>query len=249
MPMVVSFSRLPDNPNAVAFLYGPYVLSAGPGSEDMELSRTGIMVDISTRNMEIKDYLKLKNHTVNEWLKDLSANLLKTDGKMEFRLKNTDEDDSLIFIPHYLRVKERYGIYWYLFDTDSDDLRKELRQKEEARKKLESATIDSIPIGNDQYELQHETQGENTFADTYNGAKFREARKGGWFSYKMTVSPDCMNQLRLEMLKKRQRSKAEIYADGTLITTIETPQIHSPVFYHELKDIPKELTSGKSKLQ
>ncbi len=44
LPMNVFVSRLPDNPNAVGFQYGPVVLSAALGTEDLIQAQTGIMV-------------------------------------------------------------------------------------------------------------------------------------------------------------------------------------------------------------
>ena len=45
-PMRVSAHTLPDNPHAAAFTYGPYVLSADLGTEDMEETTTGVDVTV-----------------------------------------------------------------------------------------------------------------------------------------------------------------------------------------------------------
>ena len=172
--MSVTYESLADNRNTVGFKYGPVVLSAGLGTDNMEVSRTGVDVTIPTRNMEIKDYILIKDMTVDEWLAGIGSHLVKRPGTLEFVLRNTDEDDRLVFTPHYKRHDERYGIYFTLFDKDSDSYKEFLKKKEEKRR-LEMMTVDLLPVGNDQYELQHEVRGEKTFSDTWNGYNCRGA--------------------------------------------------------------------------
>jgi DUF1680 family protein len=112
-PFFVQASRLPDNPNAVAFKYGPLVLSAGLGTAAM--TTTGHAWTIAaTSPGGLQDTIKIPSGTVDAWLADIQKNLVQTPGKLEFKLKNTDSDDKLVFIPHYSRYQDRYGIYWKL---------------------------------------------------------------------------------------------------------------------------------------
>ena len=115
LPMKVVPYELPDNEQAVAFKYGPIVLSAGLGTEDMIESSTGVDVTIPTKNLTIKDFITV-NEEVNKWLNNIENNLVKTDNKLEFRLRNTDEDNNLVFTPHYMQYREKYGIYWHMIE-------------------------------------------------------------------------------------------------------------------------------------
>lgn len=114
-PMKVVPYKLPDNEQVVAFKYGPIVLSAGLGVEDMIESSTGVDVTIPTKNLIIKDFI-IVNGEVNKWLNNIENNLVKTENKLEFRLRNTDEDNNLLFTPHYMQYRERYGIYWHIVE-------------------------------------------------------------------------------------------------------------------------------------
>ena len=116
-PMEVQVSRLADNQNAVAFTYGPVVLSAGLGSASM--TTTGHAWTIAaTKPSGIQDSIAINGgSTINSWLSNLKTNLVQTPGKLEFKLKNTDSDDKLLFIPHYSRYQDRYGIYFKLSGT------------------------------------------------------------------------------------------------------------------------------------
>jgi MYXO-CTERM domain-containing protein len=115
-PLFVQTSRLQDNQNAVAFTYGPLVLSAGLGTASM--TTTGHAMTIAaTSPGGLQDTIKINTGTINDWLSGIQTNLVQTAGKLEFNLKGTDSDGKLVFIPHYSRYKDRYGIYWKLSGT------------------------------------------------------------------------------------------------------------------------------------
>ena len=71
--MDVQVSRLPDNPDVVAFTYGPIVLSAGLGTERMEsepqwASEKATIPD----DLEIKDNIVINSGSIEDWLADIS---------------------------------------------------------------------------------------------------------------------------------------------------------------------------------
>jgi hypothetical protein len=64
--------------------------------------REDINVDLSTSS------------SVDNWLSNITANLVQTPGTLNFTLRNTDADNELVFTPHYQRYTDRYGIYFAL---------------------------------------------------------------------------------------------------------------------------------------
>jgi DUF1680 family protein len=117
LPMEVQVSRLPDNQNAVAFTYGPIVLSAGLGTSQMTTAPHA-MVIMATMPTGIQDTITINSGTgIETWLGNIKSNLVQTAGKLEFTLKGTDSDSKLTFIPHYSRYLDRYGIYFKLAGT------------------------------------------------------------------------------------------------------------------------------------
>ncbi len=118
IPAEVQVSRLPDNQNAVAFTYGPLVLSAGLGTASMTTLSHGVQVLIANATTGVQDTITINSGTtINSWLANINSNLVQTAGKLEFNLKNTDSDGKLLFIPHFSRYQDRYGIYWKLAGT------------------------------------------------------------------------------------------------------------------------------------
>jgi uncharacterized protein len=117
-PLMVGVSRLQDNQNAVAFTYGPVVLSAGLGTSSMTTAPQGVQVLQATKPSGLQESITISSGTtINDWLANIGKNLVQTPGKLEFNLKGTDSDGKLVFIPHYSRYQDRYGIYFKLAGT------------------------------------------------------------------------------------------------------------------------------------
>lgn len=244
---------LHDNKHCIGLKYGPVVLSAGLGTEAMEESKTGVDVTISTKTVSIKDFITVKasdgsgystEEDVDAWIADIDKNVVKAPGKLEFSLKGTDSGD-LVFTPHYKRYQDRYGIYWNIVARDSKALQNHIKEaKEHARK--ERVQIDSIPLGNDQYELLHNIQGENTGAGTFNGLMLRHAwSEKGWFSYDMKVKQGVKNYLLVKYFSGNAGRTFNIYIDNILLKeeTIENKVPNG--FYEEYYPLSEELIKDK----
>lgn len=243
IPMEVTMHPLPDNSHVIAFKYGPIVLSAELGSEDMEESKTGVDVTIATCNISLKDFITISEGSVEDWLANIHQNVVKQEGKLEFSLKNTDSDD-LIFTPHYRQHTQRYGMYWNMVCKDSKALQNHiLQQKDKARR--ERVAIDSIPLGNDQYELLHNIKGENTGAGTFNGLQLRHAWKDGWFSYDMKVDPSVSNYLCVKYFSGNVGRTFNIYFNDVLYLEETIENVNPDNFYDKYYPIPKETMQGK----
>ena len=247
LPCGVTVSSLPDNPKAIAFKYGPIVLSAGLGTEDMQISSTGVMVNIPTKNMPIKDFIVIPELEIHEWIGGIQDNLVREEGRLAFKLKHTDEDHHLIFIPHYMQHKERYGIYWNLVKPNSPELKQLLLQKVE-KDKLEEMTIDSILIGNDQYELEHEIQGEQTEAGNFDNLNYRMVQEKGWFSYKMKVDNKEINILQTKYHSRLSGSTVQIYVNNIMIAKETIKPIEPFGIYTKSYCIPLELTQNHNQV-
>jgi uncharacterized protein len=118
-PIEVQVSRLPDNQNAVAFTYGPVVLSASLGTAQMLTIGHGYTIAATLpAGVMLQDTITINSGTtINDWIANIKNNLVQTAGKLEFTLKNTDSDSKLTFTPQYQRYQDRYGIYFKLAGT------------------------------------------------------------------------------------------------------------------------------------
>ncbi len=110
MHMQITVHPLADNKNCVAFKYGPYLLSADMGQDNMTTDVTGVNVTIPNPCDNMSDVLVIQNDTVGNWLENINENLVKWENELKFTLKGADRE--LIFSPHYKQHTSRYGIYF-----------------------------------------------------------------------------------------------------------------------------------------
>ena len=117
LPMKITVHPLPDNKNAVAFKYGPWVLSADMGTNKMQTGVTGVNVTIPMEDETISDVLVIENDSIENWVKNINENLVQEDNTLKFTLKGTNQ--KLTFLPHYKQHTNRYGIYFHLEEKGS----------------------------------------------------------------------------------------------------------------------------------
>lgn len=249
LPTEVKVSRLPDNPNSVAFCYGPLVLCAKLGTEQMIATNHWASIKPTMpEEVMIKDYIIVQNGSVDQWIDNIHTNLVKTPGKLEFTLEGTDE--KLKLVPFYSEYKERYGIYFRMVELDSPALQKIVEERKNVKKRVE-ATIDSVQVTNDQFELVHNLQG-NSSGGFFVGHNLRqaygEADGEGWFSYDFNVDPLVDNYLSTSYYSGDAGRSFNIYIDDQLLVE-ETIDDQSPQDFYDVRyPIPSEWLKDKAKV-
>ena len=237
MPMSITVHSLPDNENAVAFKYGPWVLSADMGTNNMNTGTTGVDVTVPLWDTSLSDTLIVEKGTVNKWLRNIEENLVKIGDSLEFKLNGTNQE--LIFSPHYKQHTNRYGIYFRLAD-----FRTELPENEEDK----YTVIDSLPVGNDQYEFSHNLQSENSTSGSFNGLIYRDALSDGWFSYDMAVDNTVTNYLKVKYFSGDVGRKFKIFVDGEVLADVTLENPYPNNFYDVYYEIPQEMIGDKDKI-
>ena len=235
MNMKVVAHPLPDNENTVAFKYGPWVLSANMGNRDMNTSTTGVDVTIPLWDATTSDILVVEKGTVKKWLRNLEENLVKSDDGLEFTLKGTNQN--LVFSPHYKQHTNRYGIYFTLADSKT-----KLPENQDDK----YVVIDSLPIGNDQYEFSHNLKSENSTSGNYKGLMFRDATSEGWFSYDMKVDNTVTNYLKVKYYSGDVGRKFKIFVDDMLLADVTLQNPNPNNFYDIYYEIPQDMIGEKS---
>lgn len=255
MPMEVEVETTADNAYFAAFKYGPVVLAAELGSNNIEVSEgNGILVRVGTKDAEAKDTITIQNMTVDEWKANITENLVRIedseDGKVQFQLKNTDSDE-LIFSPYYEQHTQRYGIYMYLEEPDSQASQERiLAEKEQLREEEISVDyLDSFDDNNSERAKNLQTGGD-TSVGSYNGRTYRHAENGGWWSYDLAVDPDAEhNYLGCTWYSGDQGRSFEIYINDQLLQTVTiNNKAGNNVFYEDLYDITDFISEGAEKV-
>ncbi len=244
MPMNIQVKGLPDNPNVAAFRYGPYVLSAALGNEKMNTTYTGVEVLVPEKDLEIPDYIVLEETNISQWKKHINRYLRKKAGIPEFEFKQRENEEPLIFKPHYRNYEERYGIYWKVFAAGSAELEAEL-QKKEKRNTRSSIAVDLIPIGNDQYELAHGIKGEQTDIIRQDGHVCRYLKEDGWVSYIMKTESE-KQVLCVTYWGSEEESQCSIFINGQFLAAENTEKQGGEAYLFKEYLLPEDLISGNS---
>ena len=255
MPMQVEVESTADNANFVAFKYGPVVLAAELGSNDITASQgNGILVRVGTEDTSAKDTITVQNMSVDDWKANVTENLVRIedseDGKVQFQLKNTDSEE-LIFSPYYELHDQRYGIYMNLEEPDSQESQDRiLLEKEQLREEEISVDyLDSFDDNNSERAKNLQTGGE-TSVGSFDGRTYRHAENGGWWSYDLTVDPDAdHNYLGCTWYSGDQGRSFEIYVNDQLLQKVTINNTAGTnVFYEDLYDITNFIPEGEEKV-
>jgi hypothetical protein len=109
-------------------------------------------------------------------------------GPLHFRIKDViepAEPKGLPLMPFFRLHERRYQMYWELTTAEQIAARKEkLAAEERARAAREAATLDSIAVGEQQSEVEHDLKGERMASGIHNGRRWRH---GAWIQY--TLDP------------------------------------------------------------
>ncbi|MDY5576997.1 MAG: glycoside hydrolase family 127 protein [Lachnospiraceae bacterium] len=207
LPMEMKAYNLPDGESVYAFKYGPVVLSAKLGSTDMKTTTTGVNVSIPASKLIEEKYISdgtetvsVTNGTVADFMKNINDNLVKTEGKLEWTLENTDAN--LTFVPHYSQHTERYGIYFnYISNTGAINATKYIQDK--ATDRFNQALLDTVQPAYGQYEDDelHEMQESGNGSVGNVSETTRYAKAGGAFVYTMKAAKGEDNCLQLTFKK------------------------------------------------
>lgn len=179
IPEEVKAYPLPDNKSVYGFKYGPVVLSAELGKQDMVTGSTGMWVTIPKEAITPTEHIMLskEGQSVGAFMQDISEYLVKDANSMKFTLKGTDTE--LTFSPHYLQYSQRYGIYWNFISSGTviDDM-----------PRAKTVVVDTVQPGYGQYENDnlHNMKETNTQGIT-DDSTYRYAKSGGSFSYRMAI--------------------------------------------------------------
>lgn len=200
IPMSVRIESMPDNPNRIAFLYGPLVLAGDFGPINAELGSDRALASVLIGDREM-----------------LTDSLIQSNvSKNVFRMKGLGYPGDHELRPFYPMHDHRYSVYWDLFTPEEWKLIEvEYREAVENNLLLEQLTVDSVQPAEMQPERDHNFEGEYVGLGKIYNRKYRDSWINGWFSFTMEVLPEEQVDLVVTYLKSNDTSVAfDITADG-----------------------------------
>ncbi len=249
LPMSLRTEPLPHSDGKiVALMYGPHqlvaVVPSAPGVADPAKQRYG-------------DHLKSPGRVSTTPPVLIAADTAKllasigTDaaaGFGAFRVSGSVmQPADLALVPFHRVYQEHYAAYFPLYTPEAWAARQdEIRAKEAARAALEAATLDRVEPGFQQSEVEHQFASDRSETGDFRDRKWRDALPGGgWFSYRLAVSPDKPVALVTTHWGGDRGREYELWVDDHRIA-VRLPAGDREGFFDAAYALPPQLTRGKT---
>lgn len=231
MPMRVYTESMPDNPNRVAFLYGPLVLAAKQGNvEPKGLTGTPILL---TEKREATTFTQ------------------KLGNSLVFETIGVGHPTDIQLVPFNGIHEGRYNVYWDFFTANEwDKAKRDYDDETRKAKELEALTIDYLQPGDSLSEIKHSLTHAKSYHGKDNGRYWRDAREGGHITCTMTILPNTKQNLQLTFWGSDGGGRIlfHVLVDGEIIATQEVRQNFPNRFFEATFELPSRLLVGKSSI-
>jgi len=191
LPMHASFEQMPNVSKYIALSYGPILLGAKTGTQELDGQ---VADDGRWSHIANGPLMELGSAPIIEGRRDSILQCLQpVDGRpLTFQASGLFPDQpnyqSLVLEPFYQIHDSRYMIYWMsLSRPEYSSAIAALKKEEQEALELDRRTIDALGTGQQQPEADHSMKESNTFSRVFKNEYYRDARKGGYFSYQMAT--------------------------------------------------------------
>jgi uncharacterized protein len=233
LPMGLHLSRLPDNPNRAAILYGPVVLAG-------ELGRVETS-DVSTQRAYgpagdpvPAPFFVVKGEDLRSWIVPVEGR------RIAFRTREAGRPNEVTLSPYYRLFDQRYALYWDIYTEAEWTV---LQQKSQA---LPLGVIDSVILGDATSEDEHNFQGFRVRRGQEGGSAWISC--GDWMKFDLALPVSRQAVLECKILSPDSGKVFSVFADGKKLAQPAIPE-EQPAGMTMLRyPVPTEVTSGKRRI-
>jgi len=244
-----TIEHLPNVPNYIAFMHGPILLCAKTGTEDLK----GLIADDGRwGQLAVGEKLPVDKAPIliEDDIQHIAEKLVPIKDKpLNFSLNvKMINPIQVQFQPFYQIHDARYMMYWLaLTNNGYKSYLDSLSNIEKEKIALEDRTIDKVAPGEQQPEVDHAIQKENSGTGNTNGVFFRDARDNGYFSYELATNSESNLSLVVRYWGAEWGNrKFDIYIDNEkLLTEDNTGRWNQSMFKDVVYTIPDAMLSGK----
>jgi uncharacterized protein len=253
LPMHNTLEHLPNVPEYIALMHGPILLGAKTGTEDLK----GLIADDSRWGQYAGGtYLPVDKAPilVEDDIKNAGIKLEPVKGnplyfKLNVKMINPVE---LTLEPFYQIHDARYMIYWLALTTKGyKTYIDSLANIEKGKLTVEKRTIDYVATGEQQPEVDHFMQKENSGTGNNLNEFFRDAGDEGYFSYDLSTNSEQSLSLLVRYWGAEWGSrKFDILIDDEkLVTEDNTNRWNLSMFKNVIYQIPDSMVNGKKHIR
>ncbi len=247
LPMGLHTYTARDSKNKVAFMYGPVVLAGALGTENFPTT------DLVSDHTSLDSAASISVPDIITDNKDPESFITPTDlANLEFEMNTGSATVELM--PYFTLHHQRYSLYWNLYGEDEEI------DKDEFTIALDAATLDTVRPNEQQPEVDHAMQSNNSYSGYFDTAArgWRDARGAdGYFSYEMKVDPQKDNYVMALYWGGDGDFSADgvsytrdfsILADDTVIGTQTLNNNSAGNLIYVYYKIPADVVEGKEKV-
>lgn len=249
LPMQNIAEQLPDKSDWVSFVHGPIVLAADTDTTDLK----GLIADDSRMGhiasgaiYPIEDAPLLVSDITN-----LASSLKLVDNK-PFTFSASDliyqeQYKNLQLFPFFQIHDARYMLYWpYTTKEKLPEIQKSMKDREEAKLKLEAITLDLVTAGEQQPESDHNFKGEKTDTGMFKERHFRNGK--GSFSYDLKNNNLEARKLRITYFGTDKNRNFDIYVNEVLVATLNLDGTEGNQFIDKEIELTAAIGNAKPKI-
>ena len=236
LPKALRLEPLPDNPDRAAIMWGPLVLAGdlGPLPERRPRPKPG---ETPAPPRPTTPVLVTAAASVGDWIKAAEGRpgVFRTDG--------VGRDRDVELVPFYRLHRRTYAAYWDIITPEKWKERAAgLAAAEEARRKLEAATVAFVQPGQMQSERDFNQRGGTTVPAQLRGRYGRRA--ADWFSFDVPVDPSAPLTLVVTYSSEERADRAfAVLVEGFKVGE-QRIRRRSPQEKEEFVDISYDLPAG-----
>ncbi|MFW5774550.1 MAG: beta-L-arabinofuranosidase domain-containing protein, partial [Tangfeifania sp.] len=249
-PMQNRLEQLPNVPNYYAFMHGPILLAAKTGMQDL----AGLVADDSRwghiahgERLPVDEAPVIIADDISEISEHLepvenSPFTLKLSG---LKMLNAEE---IVLEPFFGIHDARYSMYWMVLTSTGYQAHLDsIARVEKEMLELQKRTVDFVAPGEQQPEADHAMKTENSNSGNNWDEFYREARNGGFFSYRLATGGEKNLELKVRYWGFEWGSrKFDIFIDNKkLVTEDNTGRWNQSAFQDVVYEIPVSMVEGK----
>ncbi|MCX6358534.1 MAG: glycoside hydrolase family 127 protein [Armatimonadetes bacterium] len=232
LPMSLRTEAFRDNPNRLAFLYGPIVLCGAAQA-------SGIFPAVVAPPAE----------TARRWTPVPGKAMTFRSPPGALRVPGAEAPVTVTLAPFFREYKKPTIVYWDRFTADQwRERAAAYRAQQEQLRALEARTVDVVRPGEEQNERDHKLAGLNHGSGGFGDRKWRHA-PDGWFSYEVKVLRGVAQDLSCTYWGSDVGPRTfDILIDGKLLATQTLNRNRPEIFYDETYPLPPEILAGKERV-
>jgi hypothetical protein len=247
IPMGLRTEPLQGSSNKVAFLYGPLVLAGdlGPVPESKTYPTSGDHVaNNRAPTADVPVLVSADLRTLTDVLRPVAGS------PGVFRTGGLAQPQEVTLRPFKDLTYNRYNVYWDVISpADWKKREAELQLAAERQRQEEARIVDELTPGEQQSEVDHALVSERSYTGDNHDRKWRDARNGGYFAFRLKVLRGAPQVLRCTYWGDDTGARVfDIIVDGQVLATQTLNREHPGKFFDVDYPLPPGLLAGKDRI-